>query len=309
MRIADFLRLLRRGVTVAPARPKHVDPVSVSPQTADNILVSDRDSVGAEDVETAPRVTPGVRGAYDVGDPCYRLALAGAFTFAKDVDLGDSNEDCWSLVLEAHRAAVFDGATESFAAQRWARLLAEQWAEPSDDWLADAQRAYSQALAGLSLSWAQEAAVARGSHATIAALAATADGLRLEAVGDSCILLVRDEELLLSHPLASSNDFTSAPAALSTDGALLERCWQALTAGTRLVPATEACPTHAILVTDAVAAWLLDDDPDARQARLLQLMGISKDEEFADLIASERQAHRMKVDDSTAVVLRIEGTS
>lgn len=239
--------------------------------------------------------------------PGYRLDAVFVRTVAKEDAFPEANEDAVALDLDNDRAAVLDGATESFAAQRWTRIVAGQWTAGREDWLAAAQDELAVALDGARLTWAQESALARGSFCTIASAQALPGGLRLQAVGDSCVLLLRGSALVASFPLASATQFTSAPAALASDPQALDRCLSALDAGTVLMPVADGEVSHVLLATDALAAWLLNEDHDARAARLTMLLDAGSDDaSFSALVAGERAAHRMKADDSTAVLLRLE---
>ncbi len=63
--------------------------------------------------------------------------------------------------------------------------------------------------------------------------------------------------------------------------------------------------SHVILATDAVSAWLLNEDDEIRKARRNSLLSCSNLDEFKSLVELERANHSMKIDDSTVVVLEI----
>lgn len=237
-----------------------------------------------------------------------RLQLRVIFSasVAKDPDDLDSNEDYWVLDEGGNGVAVLDGATESYAARRWARLLGTAWAHRKADWLADAQVAYALAMNGAQLSWAQEAASERGSFATIAAIRAAGDGLAATCVGDTCVMLIDGERLERSHPLTSASQFTSAPLALPSDQGQLDRGRTLLDQVNVTLP-VPGPGLEAWLATDAIACWLLVEDDDQRAERVRRVRSLHSEEEFGILVASERQAGRMKVDDSTLVRVRLEG--
>ena len=77
-----------------------------------------------------------------------RLEVAFHATASKDPTLPESNEDAWAFDEAGDGVVMLDGATESFAARRWARLLAGQWATGGADWLATAQSLYARARDG-----------------------------------------------------------------------------------------------------------------------------------------------------------------
>ncbi len=217
----------------------------------------------------------------------------------------DSNEDVSLFATNESRAAVFDGATESFAARRWAQLVASCWAKNADDFMESAQAGYTAGIPDRALSWAQEEASQRGSFTTIAAIQTAPGGLRATIVGDSSLLFLNQYEITQSYPYSTAEEFGSTPLALASDAASLERCVDVLRRSTWLLPVDTSVVTHVLLVTDAVAAWLLIDDPAARIDRVRALRDIDTPKRWRDLVHAERVGRRMKTDDSTALLMSI----
>lgn len=217
----------------------------------------------------------------------------------------DSNEDAWAQHSSGNGVIVLDGATESFAARRWARLLAAAWASGEQEWLQSAQAQYAQSMQGVSLTWAQEAAAERGSFATVAAIRGTDQGIDATCVGDTCLFLVAGDRLVASHPLTSADQFTSAPVALPSDPAGIDAAVEMLRDQRRTLP-VPARGLEAWLATDAVAAWLIDADETARNDRVRAVREVTGDQDFTALVARERAAGRMKTDDSTLVRVALE---
>src|SRR5687768_9889427 len=95
------------------------------------------------------------------------------------------------------RFAVADGASESYAAGDWARLLVEAFVAlgPDGDWLKDPRADWQAAVAGGAVSWYAEDKFARGGHATFLGVCLTPGPAGYEweaiAVGDACLVLVR----------------------------------------------------------------------------------------------------------------------
>lgn len=234
-----------------------------------------------------------------------RLEVAFHATASKDPTLPESNEDAWAFDEAGDGVVMLDGATESFAARRWARLLAGQWATGGADWLATAQSLYARAMDGVELSWAQEAAAQRGSFATVAAIRGVDHGLEATCVGDTCVMLVAGERLLASHPITSPAQFTSAPVALPSDPTQLDSARELL-GGCRVLLPVPAEGLEAWLATDAVAAWLLAGSAQERQSRIRAVRAVASQEEFVRLVADQRAAGLMKTDDSTVVRVLLE---
>lgn len=229
---------------------------------------------------------------------CPNIRGVRAFTFPKDPSFPNSNEDTFAIGMD--RAAVFDGATESFASRRWARIVARHWVRGADSWLADAREEYSES-GQVNLHWAQDVARTRGSFTTLAAVVAAEDALEVTTVGDSCVLLIADGEIEVSFPYADAAAFNSAPAALGT-GTSLEDDQGLLREGTGRV--TRLVDT-VLLVTDAVAAWLLTSDASQRSQRIARVLEVKTGEDWAGIVREERRGKTMKVDDSTVIVLEL----
>jgi len=240
-----------------------------------------------------------------------RIAALFRATVSKDLHIEGSNEDTYCLRLneEKPRAAVFDGASESFAARKWSKLLADEWGKPPTrdwSWVERAQTRYARIISSLQLTWAQEAAMQRGSYATIAYVQFEEDWLFFSAVGDSNIFLLSDNDIRFSYPYVQESQFTSAPNALSSNPLDLRKNRENLLLGLDRIRYKSLETSHVILATDAVSAWLLNPDKEIKSARLNTLLSCSSLVEFKDLIEQERASHSMKIDDSTVVILEVE---
>ena len=244
-----------------------------------------------------------------LGAPIPDLHLLTQWTCSKDPGMEDSNEDVSLFFADSSRAAVFDGATESFAARRWARLVASCWEQDAEDFMGRAQAEYALGASDRALSWAQEEASQRGSFTTIAAIQTAPGGLRTTIVGDSSVLFLNGVEITESFPYVTAEEFGSTPLALGSDAASLRLGVDVLRRSTWLLPVDTSVVTDVLLVTDAVAAWLLVDDPAARVDRVRALRYIDTADQWRDLVHTERAGRRMKTDDSTAILMSIEGRS
>lgn len=232
----------------------------------------------------------------------YRLEFLQSFTTAKDPGIQESNEDAWAWDADKARAAVFDGATESFAAQRWSGLLSEKWQTGDENWVGSAQGAYAQAMEGVELTWAQEAAAERGSFATFASVRAVTGGVELEIVGDSCVFLIKGNRIVRSAPFTEETQFSSAPQALASAAILSESNEKAVSEAIWRLAIEPGTVEEVLLATDAISAWLLGDN---RETRMGQLLAVSDAEAFKQLVHAERETGRLKADDSTVVRLAL----
>lgn len=241
-----------------------------------------------------------------------RLTKILKATISKDLLIEGSNEDSAVLRLrgDVQRAAVFDGASESFAARKWSRILADEWghgSEVSPLWLNQAQLRYKEQLDGLSLSWAQEAAMERGSFATIASVEVRNGLLDLCIVGDSSVFFIDSRGLKASYPFQSESQFSSAPTALSSRENSSKHNVDLLHSGRRKSAFVNAIGERKLLLaTDAISCWLLSDNILLHLQRLHQLLSCETSVDFQQLVIQERKTNAMKIDDSTIILLRID---
>ncbi len=185
-----------------------------------------------------------------------------AATVPKRGNRADENEDATAAAPDGLRFAVADGATEGWESGPWAaRLVAAYIENPPNpagfpDWLAAARTWAPPAVPG-PVPWYVEEKREQGSFATLAGLELRRPrrgagwAWRAVAVGDSCLLHVRGEELVLAVPLASAGEFGNRPALVPSSAAV--RCPEPGWFAGRARPGDLL-----LLATDAAAARLLD---------------------------------------------------
>jgi hypothetical protein len=119
---------------------------------------------------------------------------------------------------------------------------------------------------------------------------------RARAVGDSCLFLVRAEQLHFAFPVTRAADFGNQPHLL----------------GAR--PAGRRCPRRRskgqgrsadllLMMTDALAQWFLCEIEDGRQP-WRELTEVSSAAEFAELVDDLRQRRGLRNDDVTCLSVR-----
>src|SRR3954468_1184672 len=96
-----------------------------------------------------------------------RTLYAGSV--AKYIDSPDDNEDCFIVGEDGRCIVVCDGASESYDAAKWAKLVCAHFhAEPfSPAGVAAAVAAYDNASDRAALSWSRQMAFERGSFSTL----------------------------------------------------------------------------------------------------------------------------------------------
>jgi len=225
-------------------------------------------------------------------------------------------EDSASVSEHRGRFAIADGASQSWAARDWARLLTERWidepaARVSDgfeavisEWVADAQRAFGALDQG---GGADVPAYLRAhrttregvAHATFVGATIEPDStpcMRMVGIGDSCGFVVREQALVASVPAdVETAVFDSTPSLVMSCGPVPRPVHIAKVAA----QPGDRC----YLATDALAEVLRDRHASGEPLwdRLDGLTGPG----FLDLI-DELRATGMENDDVALVVAQLE---
>jgi hypothetical protein len=183
----------------------------------------------------------------------------------------DENEDAVAAAPKALRFAVSDGATEGWQSGGWARRLAGAFVRrpptPADfdRWLASVRKGWKPPPAAE--SWYAEIKQEQGSFATLLGVEfkpAKGRGLvwKAVAVGDSCLVAIREGKVELAFPVADVAEFGSRPELVPSSAAV--KCPEPQWLTGRAGPGDLF-----LLATDAVAAALLRDaDPPPRAGLL-----------------------------------------
>ncbi len=221
----------------------------------------------------------------------------------------DRNEDAFKWSPERSVLALSDGASESFDSRSWARILVRLFVlKPvlSMARLDLAIAAFTRRYVPQSMSWSRQVAFDRGSFATLLGVVfgPKSNEARLVAIGDTAALLLDGPQLVASLPYTDPEDFQRRPTLLSTlreHNSFLDRP-DNTGASTAVWHLDQLAQPRIVCMTDAIAEWFLrraQEDPCAGEI----LLGISDIAEFEALVAQEREASRMRVDDSTMLIL------
>ncbi|MFE6158107.1 hypothetical protein ACFQ7F_04215 [Streptomyces sp. NPDC056486] len=199
-----------------------------------------------------------------------RLTLA-ATAMAVPKSPTEPSEDAWAFDPVPGRVAVSDGASRAIGSGAWARCLVSRFvAAPPEEFDAPslcgwATRAAEEWVASLRVPedappYVQDAA-ARGSFATFLGIVVdpgpSGTGSvwwRAVAIGDTCLVALRDDTVVTCFPLDRPDLFTSAPCLLPTSpGRIADSVADAVTAH-------GACGAGDVLLvmTDALARWALE---------------------------------------------------
>jgi hypothetical protein len=218
-------------------------------------------------------------------------------------------EDAWAADPASGRFAVADGASESAFAGLWARLLAEGFVAAARrrdvaGWLVGPRRRWAAEVNGLELPWYGEMKRAEGAFATLLGLWVRQPApsrpwsWRAAAVGDACLVQVREGRQLRSFPLTRSSDFGNEPRLIgSRDGPAVAPLY----ASGSLMPRDRL-----FLLTDALAQWFLSAQERGRRPweAVAPLLEAGRPEDaFAVWVGGLRAGDGLRDDDVTLLAI------
>lgn len=220
----------------------------------------------------------------------------------------DLNEDKWRFPKDDGDGffALCDGASESFDSRGWAALLANGISSLDDfnnDWLAEKIREFEAIWQNRNLTWSQQIAFERGSFSTLLGVQFHEGKCEVSALGDTNAFSVNGKEIVDKCPYTKVEQFLDRPLLLSTLKNL----------NIDLSEERDDCPkhamldlsgaTHVLLLTDAIAHWLMKHENEPAQIR--RLLEIENQEEFAAFVAEERKKG-MRFDDTTMIRINLD---
>ncbi len=214
------------------------------------------------------------------------------------------------------RCAVADGATDSSFSGLWARLLVEAFVktcdEPSDleRILAEIQPLWECQVGQRSLPWYAEEKVQAGAFSSLLGLTLSerVDAGCCEwqalAVGDACLVQVRDEQVIVKFPIEHSSRFNTMPFLVASNPSYNAKLRENLVSRHGGIQPDDTF----YLMTDALACWFMtaDEQGCAPWRALRNLTTTSQRESFAELVDSLRARRELKNDDCTLIRIDIQ---
>jgi hypothetical protein len=216
------------------------------------------------------------------------------------------------------RLAVADGATESFCAGLWARLLASAFCHGQldnggfDSTLARIQGTWLEHISRRQLPWYAEEKARGGAFAALVGLTIeTSSGIanggfwQAFALGDSCLFHYREGKLLLSMPIEDPGQFGNNPYLISSR----QENNKDISSHISKPDGIWQPGDHFLLMSDAVACWLMRSEL-AGAEPFSELMKIT-DESFVSWVEEKRGTRlqdgrpAMRNDDVTLVRLTL----
>jgi hypothetical protein len=241
------------------------------------------------------------------------------FWLSKDADEPAQYQDAFALDAETGRAAIADGVSSAIFSGPWARLLTlAAVAEPPpladgeafQAWLSEKRIAWINNLDTSRLTWYQRPKMADGAMTTLLWLelvpAQTDDqghALRYQleafAIGDTCLLHVRDGQTLYWFPLESSAEFGLNPAVIASVDRQVDHLLEFKARSCDCLPGDLL-----VLATDAIALWAIERHESGETIDWSRYWDLTDDEWRGEVFA-QRDAKQMRFDDSTLVLLRV----
>lgn len=189
------------------------------------------------------------------------------------------------------RCAVADGATEASFSRLWAKLLCEGFVDRTDR--EELKKKWAAGITKTALPWYAEQKAESGAYAALVGLTlrdgddgGTGGGAwEAEALGDCCLITVRDGVIMNKFPLTQSEQFNSSPVLLSSNADETEEEQVA----ERLVRMQGTWQPGDVfyLLSDAIARWTYKRDEEHHDAPLW-LKSMNKQNDIEDWAEVQR---------------------
>ena len=257
-----------------------------------------------------------------------RLHALRAFWLPKEGNRPDECEDAYAYHSCAIRVGEFgigtagialaDGASESAFAGEWADILVRRFVHAPIDlsnpaqstleaWLEPGQREWAAVVPWDRIPWHGEAKTQSGALATLLGLTIDArpDGpgelcWRAAAIGDSCLFLIRQDEVMLSFPLDDATRFNNRPDLVCSNPENNRGISERLRHHSgRCTPGDVF-----ILASDAVSRWMLRGW-EANRKPWHSILALSGGREAAAWAREQRRMGSLGNDDTTLVIAQV----
>jgi hypothetical protein len=228
------------------------------------------------------------------------MYLQRRFTVPKAADI--ENED--RFASEGDTFALSDGASISYDSALWAKIVCEHYVQSprvTSDWLDGCIVEFNTHHDRATMPWHKEVAFDRGSFASLLGVKLTDNSIHIDSIGDSLAVLCDGNVQMGSFSYRELEQFDQAPMLLCTDPAkdpifadgVLASEWMHDWSLEQLQSPRLLC------MTDALGQWLLSQNGNESTEMLFSL---ETDEAFAQFVLHEREAGRLKRDDTTLAV-------
>lgn len=229
---------------------------------------------------------------------------------------GNEPSECEdSFCIRENTFAVSDGASDGIYSDVWARILAESYchetrqhwsSEDFSQWVSCLRRSewqeWHDKVAAKDLPWFAREKLRNGSFATFAGVSFASDlsgAWEACSYGDACLFIVRNNAVLLSFPLTSSDAFNNNPPLLATLADVIPTHVQ-------IVSGFAEPGDSFYLATDALAQWFLAETERSEKPWIAFDTGILTDADLQSFVAEYREQRVLKNDDVTLVSIEMQ---
>jgi Protein phosphatase 2C len=248
-----------------------------------------------------------------------RLFDARIFWLPKDLGFPQEYEDAFAVNAESGVAAVADGVASGSFSGKWARILTESAVAGMPDgldadslrtWLTPQRDAWGRQIDMSRLGFFQKERLKQtgGGYSTLLWVKLFLSPeepescnylVRAAAVGDSCLFHVSGGQVLQSFPLKAAAEFEADPLTICSRNWNRDHLLEFQT--------FEGCCKPGdllVLCTDALAKWAISCAEGGSGPCWEDYWSIG-DEEWQQHIQALREAHAIRVDDTTLLLLRV----
>lgn len=224
-------------------------------------------------------------------------------------------DDALAFCLSSNAFAVADGATEAFGSRYWSRLLVKTWVRhPSaiqkPSFLELVRQLGDRASARWrkkTLPWYAEERAREGAFAAFVGMRFENKGEEFRwqvlAIGDSCLIHTRSENILFSFPISEPEQFGYHPLLLPSNAERQARIADSIGIHDGSAESGDAF----YLLSDAVANWYLQgkrtNTPSVREFE--QLLSCGSTNELDILFDEQRTAAQMRNDDIAVLYIKV----
>ena len=211
--------------------------------------------------------------------------------------------------------AVADGASDGIYSDVWARILAESYCrerpqhwngDDFSEWVACRRglewREWQEHVTAKELPWFAREKLRNGSFATFAGITFAPDqsgAWEACSYGDACLFVVRNDTILHSFPVTSSEAFGNNPPLIATlTGVSLEHV--------QLLSGVAEAGDRLYLATDALAQWFLAQSERDEKPWATFDTGILTDDDLASFVIEYRGQKLLKNDDVTLIAIEVQ---
>lgn len=207
--------------------------------------------------------------------------------------------------------AISDGATESSFSKELSDLLVSSYKDKSFDkeHLPDTLKVISDTwrsmATAIELPWYAQQKAETGAFATFLGLTINRKGYNFEtvAIGDCNLFQVRNDDVILTFPVTSIEEFGNTPNLIATNQQYQIEFEKIVAYGSGSIEPNDLI----ILATDALAAWIFKQkDAGAKPWNHLSNILENYKADFEKWLNNQRQNNEIKNDDVTLLILKFE---